>query len=129
LAIPITPINCISTIPFHLRIRTYRKRGEHRRYQSSWTPRYHPCRGRQCQRGRREYAIHIDPPVSALILLQNKGPRSTYAQNALSTDQLHQLVLHGTSGIALGISLEVAQVTDVALRIGGSTMGLGEGVD
>lgn len=53
----------------------------------------------------------------------------TYAKNALSTDQLDELVLHGTGGIALSIGLEVAQVTDVTLGIGGSTVGLAEGVD
>lgn len=53
----------------------------------------------------------------------------TYAQDALSADQLDKLVLHGAGGIALGIGLEVAQVTDVTLGIGGSTVGLAEGVD
>jgi hypothetical protein len=53
----------------------------------------------------------------------------TYAQDALGTDQLDELVLHGAGGIALGIGLEVAQVTDVTVGIGGSTVGLAEGVD
>lgn len=53
----------------------------------------------------------------------------TYTQNTLSTDQLDELVLHVTGGIALSIGLEVAQVTDVTIGIGGSTVGLAEGVD
>jgi fructose-1-phosphate kinase PfkB-like protein len=51
------------------------------------------------------------------------------AQDALGTEQLDELVLHGAGRIALGIGLEVAQVTDVALGVGGSTVGLAEGVD
>lgn len=53
----------------------------------------------------------------------------TYTQNALRANQLHQLILHGANSVAFSISLEVAQVTGVALRIGGSTVGLGKGVD
>lgn len=53
----------------------------------------------------------------------------TYAQDALGTDQLDELVLHGAGGIALSVGLEVAQVTDVTVGVGGSTVGLAEGVD
>lgn len=53
----------------------------------------------------------------------------TYAKNALSTNQLHKLVLLGANGVTLGISLEVTQVTDVTLLILGATVGLAEGVD
>jgi len=68
--------------------------------------------------------------VAALAKVISTGvdDQST-AQNALGTEQLDELVLHGTGSIALGISLEVAQVTDVAVRVGGSTVGLAEGVD
>jgi hypothetical protein len=55
--------------------------------------------------------------------------QGTYAQNALGTNQLNQLVLLGANGVTLSISLEVAQVTDVALLILGGTVGLAEGVD
>lgn len=54
---------------------------------------------------------------------------ATYAENALSTNQLNQLVLHGAVGVALSIGLEVAQVTDVALGVNGGAVGLAEGVD
>jgi hypothetical protein len=37
--------------------------------------------------------------------------------------------LLGANGVTLSISLEVAQVTDVALLILGGTVGLAEGVD
>lgn len=55
--------------------------------------------------------------------------QNTYAEDALSANELHQLILHRANGIALGVSLEVAQVTDVALGIAGSTVDLAEGVD
>lgn len=38
----------------------------------------------------------------------------TYANDALGTDELNQLILNGTLGVTLAISLEVAKVTDVA---------------
>lgn len=56
-------------------------------------------------------------------------PKKTYAENALSTDQLDELVLGGAVGIALGIGLEVAQVADVALSVAGGAVGLAKGVD
>lgn len=51
------------------------------------------------------------------------------AEHALLANKLDKLVLHGANRVALGISLDVAQVTNVALVVGGSTVGLGEGVD
>jgi hypothetical protein len=51
------------------------------------------------------------------------------AENTLGTDQLDQAVGLGASSIALGISLEVAKVTDVTDGVGGSTVGLAVGVD
>lgn len=54
---------------------------------------------------------------------------STYANNALGTNQLDQLVCNGSLCVALTVSLEVTQVTDVALFILGSTVGLVVGVD
>ena len=53
----------------------------------------------------------------------------TYAENALSTDQLDKLVLLGANSVTLGIGLEVTEVTDVTLRVLGSTVGLAKGVD
>jgi hypothetical protein len=44
------------------------------------------------------------------------------ANDALSTNQLNQLILNSALSIALTISLEVAQVTDVAVLVSGSTM-------
>jgi hypothetical protein len=54
---------------------------------------------------------------------------STYAQDGLSTDQLDKAVLLGAVGVTLSISLEVAEVTDVTVRVGGGTVVLAEGVD
>jgi hypothetical protein len=51
------------------------------------------------------------------------------AENTLGTDQLDQAVGLGASSIALGISLEVAKVTDVTDGVGGSTVGLAVGVE
>lgn len=53
----------------------------------------------------------------------------TYADNAVRTNQLDQLISHAALGITLGIGLEVAQVTDVALLILGCAVGLVVGVD
>jgi len=50
-------------------------------------------------------------------------------QNALGADQLDKLVLHGAVGVALGISLEVAKVTDVTFGVRGSTVSLAVGVE
>lgn len=51
------------------------------------------------------------------------------AKDALGADQLDELVGNGAVGVALGVSLEVAQVADVALAVGGSTVGLVVRVD
>lgn len=53
----------------------------------------------------------------------------TYANNAVFTDQLDLLVLNGSDRVALSIGGDVTQVTNVADLIGGSTVGLAEGVD
>lgn len=51
------------------------------------------------------------------------------AENALRADQLDELVRDGALGVALGVGLEVAQVADVALAVGGGAVGLVVGVD
>lgn len=51
------------------------------------------------------------------------------SQYALRPDQLDQLVLNATLRIALGISLEVAEIANVTLGIAGGAVGFGEGVD
>lgn len=51
------------------------------------------------------------------------------AEDALRADQLDELVRDGALGVALGVGLEVAQVTDVALAVGGGAVGLVVGVD
>ena len=51
------------------------------------------------------------------------------AEDALGTDQLDELVANGALGIALAVSLEVAQVTNVALLVLGGTVGLAVRVD
>lgn len=61
--------------------------------------------------------------------LLSRHSRWTYAKYALGTDQLNKLVLLGADGVTLSIGLEVAQVTDVAVLILGSTVLLAEGVD
>lgn len=54
---------------------------------------------------------------------------STHANDGLRADQLDMLVLNATLGVALAIGLDVAQVTNVAGLIGGSTVGLVVRVD
>ena len=46
------------------------------------------------------------------------------AQHALRPDQLDQLVRHGTRGVALAVRLEVAEVADVTLAVGGGAVRL-----
>jgi hypothetical protein len=54
---------------------------------------------------------------------------STYAQDGLGTNQLNEAVLLGAIGVTLSIGLEVAEVTDVTVRVSGGTVVLAEGVD
>lgn len=49
---------------------------------------------------------------------------STYADNAVRSDDLDQLVSDRALGIALAISVNVAQVTNVARLVRGGTVGL-----
>lgn len=51
------------------------------------------------------------------------------AEDALRTDQLDELVSHRGLGVALGVGLEVAEVTNVALSVLGGTVGLVVRVD
>ena len=70
----------------------------------------------------------------ALVTSQHQGiwkkeKEETYADDALGADQLDQLVCDTSLRIALTISLEVAQVTDVALLVLGGTVCLVVGVE
>lgn len=51
------------------------------------------------------------------------------AENALRTNQLDELVSDGALSIALAVGLEVAQVTNVTLRVRWSTVSLAVWVD
>jgi hypothetical protein len=53
----------------------------------------------------------------------------TYAQNAMLANQLDVLVGNGALGVALAVGLDVAEVADVALAVGGGAVGFAEGVD
>ena len=53
----------------------------------------------------------------------------TYADDALRADELDELVGHRALGVALSIGLDVAEVTDVAGLVRGSSVSLAEGVD
>jgi hypothetical protein len=54
---------------------------------------------------------------------------NTHANDALGANELDELVGHGSLGVALGVRLEVPEVTDVTVRISGRTMLLVERVD
>lgn len=54
---------------------------------------------------------------------------STYANHGLGSDELDKFVLNAALGVALGIGLDVSQVTDVACLIRGSAVGLVVRVD
>jgi hypothetical protein len=71
---------------------------------------------------------------SALNMMQVvRGPVEegylTYTDDGLRADQLDVLVLNAALGVALGIGLDVAQVTNVADLVRGSTVGLVVRVD
>ena len=51
------------------------------------------------------------------------------AEHAFGPDELDLLVRQGALCVALRVRLEVAQVADVAFRVGGGAVGFGEGVD
>lgn len=51
------------------------------------------------------------------------------AQHALGTEQLDERVLLVAHGVALGVGVEVAQVTDVAVAVVGRPVGFAVGVD
>lgn len=53
----------------------------------------------------------------------------TYANDALGADELDEVVSHGALGVALGIGLNVAEITDVADLGGAVTVGGAVGVD
>lgn len=53
----------------------------------------------------------------------------TYANDALGPDKLNKRVAHGALGIALAISVNIAQVANVAGVVGWSPMGLAMRVD
>lgn len=55
--------------------------------------------------------------------------RETYTNDRLGSNQLDVLILDSALGVALAISLDVAQVTNVANRVRRSTVGLVVGVD
>lgn len=54
---------------------------------------------------------------------------ATYANDALGADQLDELVGDAALGVALGVRLDVAEVTNVTGLVRGSTVGLVVGVD
>jgi hypothetical protein len=53
----------------------------------------------------------------------------TYANDALGSDELDQLIRNTSLRVALAISLEVTQVTNVADLVGRSAMILAVGID
>jgi hypothetical protein len=53
----------------------------------------------------------------------------SYANDTLRTDELDELVRYGSLAVALGVSLEVAQVADVAVLIRWGAMLLIKRVD
>lgn len=53
----------------------------------------------------------------------------TYPNDALRANELDVLVGHRALGVTLGISLDVAKVTNVAVRVGRGAVGLVVRVD
>jgi hypothetical protein len=63
------------------------------------------------------------------LFKESWGEEKTYADDALRSDQLDQLVGVASLSVALAVGLKVTQVADVALLVFGSTVGLVVGVD
>jgi hypothetical protein len=53
----------------------------------------------------------------------------TYSEHTLLSNQLDERILHGANRVALRVGGDVAEISDMALRVAGSTVILGEGVD
>ena len=64
--------------------------------------------------------------------MSTSGPqqeRRTYANDALRSNELDELVGDGALGVALAVGLDVSEITNVALLVGRGTVGLAVGVD
>ena len=59
----------------------------------------------------------------------NRVGIATYANDALGADELDEVVDNRTLGVALGIRVDVAEVTDVAVLVPGGAVRLAVGVD
>jgi len=55
--------------------------------------------------------------------------KGTYPQNTLGSNQLDQFIGHGSLRIALGIRLEISEITGMAFAVRGSTVSFGVRVD
>lgn len=93
-------------------------------YQSSLTLGGRTCRDHRHRRERQWCAV----PRFSIIYIEF-STRGTYADNTLRTDKLDQLVLNRARSIARAVSLEVAQVTNMAFLVRWSTVCLVEWVD
>ena len=54
---------------------------------------------------------------------------TTHADDARGADEFDERVLHLTPGVALAVSLDVAEIADMAILVLGRAVGLVEGVD
>lgn len=59
-----------------------------------------------------------------MVRIQPDERGATYANDAVRTDQLDMAVLDGALGVALAVRLDVAEITNVAGGVRGSTVGL-----
>lgn len=55
-------------------------------------------------------------PTHILFCLK-QGGEGTYPENTVLAEQLDEAVAHAALGVALAVSLEVAEITDVAVRV------------
>lgn len=55
--------------------------------------------------------------------------KTAYADDAVGADELDVAVRDGALGVTLGVGVDVAEITNVAGLVGGSTVRLAVGVD
>jgi hypothetical protein len=121
---PITPIGEYQHWNLTSKQCTYHKQAGRQHCQSSGIPRFLPFQDHQFQHGRPRCAAKRSGFFCVFVF-----GYSTYSNNALRSNQLDELICDRALAIALGISLEVAKIANMAGLVGWSTVCLSEWID